>query len=374
MKKVASKIVMIQLYSNGDSLYATAVARQIKHDFPDCYLIWAIASFCKNIILNNPYVDEIMEVDSVRKNDIAAYRKFKKSILIKQEKGVYDHVFAINNIDTNQCYYDGTIRGNILRAYPRQITVPLQPVLRLLPEEIAKVDRFVEEHSLRKYKQVLLFEYAPQSGQSNITKEYALSFSEKIVEHGNYAIILSSANPIVHANPAVIDGSGLTLRETAYLTQYCTFLVGTSSGITWASTSDCGKILPMVQLLNPYARWSNSVSLDFKRFNISNQGVIEVWDFDQEKLVDCVLLALNDFSGAYDVYNKTLPIHFKTTRSIVYNLLCYLEFKYIIKHIRVNLGQYGFNLSFFGAIFGGVLSFPFKLIRNLVVKHLLKKN
>jgi hypothetical protein len=116
------------------------------------------------------------------------------------------------------------------------------------------------------------------------------------------------------------------------------------------------------------------VSLDFKRFNISNQGVIEVWDFDQEKLVDCVLLALNDFSGAYDVYNKTLPIHFKTTRSIVYNLLCYLEFKYIIKHIRVNLGQYGFNLSFFGAIFGGVLSFPFKLIRNLVVKHLLKKN
>ena len=365
---------MIQLYSNGDSLYATAVARQIKHDFPNCYLIWAIAGFCKNIILNNPYVDEIMEVDSVRKNDIAAYRKFKKSILTKQKEGVYDHVFAINNIDTNQCYYDGTIRGNILRAYPRQITVPLQPVLRLLPEEIVKVDKFIEEHSLRKYKQVILFEYAPQSGQSNITKEYAVSFSEKIVEQDNYAIILSSANPIVHANPAVIDGSGLTLRETAYLTQYCTFLVGTSSGITWSSTSDCGKILPMVQLLNPFARWSNSVSLDFKRFNIPNQGVIEVWDFDQEKLVDCVLLALNDFPSAYDVYNKTLPIHFKTTISIVYNLLCYLEFKYIIKHIRVNLGQYGFKLSFFGAIFWGIFSFPFKLIRNLVVKHLLKKS
>ncbi|MEO7049339.1 MAG: hypothetical protein ABI091_28810, partial [Ferruginibacter sp.] len=54
-------ILLVQLFSNGDCLYATAIARQIKNDFPGCKLSWAIASFCKNIIAHNPYVDEVLE-------------------------------------------------------------------------------------------------------------------------------------------------------------------------------------------------------------------------------------------------------------------------------------------------------------------------
>ena len=41
------KIILVQLYSNGDCLYATAVARQIKQDFPGSHLTWAIAHFVK---------------------------------------------------------------------------------------------------------------------------------------------------------------------------------------------------------------------------------------------------------------------------------------------------------------------------------------
>ena len=51
------KILLVQLFSNGDCLFATAVARQVKTDFPNCNLTWAIAAFCKNIIALNPYVD-----------------------------------------------------------------------------------------------------------------------------------------------------------------------------------------------------------------------------------------------------------------------------------------------------------------------------
>ena len=44
-------ILLVQLFSNGDCLYATTIARQIKQDYPGCKLTWAIASFCKDIIV-----------------------------------------------------------------------------------------------------------------------------------------------------------------------------------------------------------------------------------------------------------------------------------------------------------------------------------
>jgi hypothetical protein len=370
MSHVADRILMIQLYSNGDCLYATAVARQIKKDFPGCHLTWAIASFCKDIILNNPDVDEILEVSTVPKNNVTAFRKFKKSILQKKSQGEYNLVFNINNIDTNQCYYDGTIRGNILKAYPGEINVSLQPVLHLFQSEIERVNNFVSKHCLKNYSKVILFEFAPQSGQSKITKEDAMEISEQITGKGNYAVIMSSSMKIVTQNPAIIDGSSLTIRETAYLTNFCTFLLGTSSGITWASTSDCGKVLPMVQLLNPFSRWSNSVSRDFDRFQIPNQGIIEIWDLKERNLIDCVLLALNDFKAAHSIYNQPLPVHFKTTRSIVYNLLCYLEFKAIFRHIQINLDVYGFQFQFFREVLLGFVIFPFKLVKNIWTKHL----
>ena len=63
------KILLLQLMSNGDCLYATAIARQIKEDNPGCQLTWAIASFCKTIIDGNPYVDAVWEIPGVNKSN-----------------------------------------------------------------------------------------------------------------------------------------------------------------------------------------------------------------------------------------------------------------------------------------------------------------
>ena len=78
MENKIKKILLVQLFSNGDCLYATAVARQIKSDNPNCELTWAIANFCKDIINLNPFVDKVRIVDDVAKNDIIAFRNFKK--------------------------------------------------------------------------------------------------------------------------------------------------------------------------------------------------------------------------------------------------------------------------------------------------------
>ncbi len=41
---------------------ATALARQIKQDYPGCFLTWAISYKYKPVIENNPYIDAIWEV------------------------------------------------------------------------------------------------------------------------------------------------------------------------------------------------------------------------------------------------------------------------------------------------------------------------
>ena len=78
------KILLVQLFSNGDCLYATTIARQIKNDYPGCHLTWAIAGFCKSIIANNPFVDEVVEVNSVAKNDEASFKRYKKEIYLRK--------------------------------------------------------------------------------------------------------------------------------------------------------------------------------------------------------------------------------------------------------------------------------------------------
>ena len=367
---MAQSILMVQLYSNGDCLYATAVARQIKADFPGCHLTWAVATFCKSIILNNPFIDEILEVQGVQKNNVHAYRRLKKQFLQDEKDGKYDKVFFINNIESNIALYDGCIRSNIFNAYPGNITVPVQPVLRLYPDEIERVQDFAKRHDLDHFSDVVLFEFAPQSGQSILSVPQAVSMAEQIAKRANCAVILSSANKVLSNQKGVIDGSELSIRETVALTHYCTFLLGTSSGITWASTSDAGKMLPMVQLLNPNAVWSNFISTDFNRFSIPNKGVIEISDKDLGVLVDCVLLALSDFEAAKNKYQASMPLSFNTSRRIVYNLLCFFQFSSILNHIRLNIKRYGFNPTFFVQIFLGFVSSPFKLFWNISTKKI----
>lgn len=363
------KILFVHLYSNGDCLYATTVARQIKTDFPGCYLTWAIATFCKNIIANNPYVDAIMEID-FKKDDVAAFKKLKKQLNSFKQEGKFDEIFITQLIDTNLAYYDGCIRSAILKAYPNPITVSIQPVLKLTEGEINKANAFAAEHQLQNYENIILFEFAPQSKQLHIPLDFAISIAEKLAGDKT-AIILSSANKIDHPSKNIIDGSSLTLRETAALTHHCTFLLGCSSGITWMTTSDAAKQLPMVQLINPGGAWLNPVSRDFERFGIDTDQLIELTQVNETEIVECTRAAIKDFTSAREKYNNAIPVNFKTSRKITYNLLCYFEFEAIAKHIKVNRKVYGNKPSFYIEIILGIVTAPYKLIKNFFSKKIL---
>lgn len=360
----SKRILLVQLYSNGDCLFATAVARQIKHDFSDCHLTWAIAGFCEQIIDLNPYVDEKLVINEVPKNDVIAFRKFKRKVFKEKDEGKWDEVFVTHNMDNNQALYDGTIRGMIFRAYPNAITVPVQPVLVLSDAEKQKVKHFAEENKLLQYKNVILWEFAPQSGQSVLSFDFVKKIAGKITESTDTCIILSSANSFKSLE-RIIDGSTLTVRENASLTHYCSLLIGCSSGITWLSTSSGAKQLPMLQLLDSQAYFRNAPSVDFSRYEISTNELIELISFDEEKILN-VVQSINEegISAAKKKFNEPLPVQFNTTRKVVYNMLCYLQFGAIAKHYRVTKEIYGSHPEFIKQFILAFLTFPFKLIAN----------
>ena len=59
---------IFQFAAYGDCLYATTIAKQIKNDEPDCHITWGISTKFKSILIGNPNVDEVLELDIDPKN------------------------------------------------------------------------------------------------------------------------------------------------------------------------------------------------------------------------------------------------------------------------------------------------------------------
>jgi hypothetical protein len=365
-------ILLVQLYSNGDCLYATTVARQIKEDFPNSRLTWAISPSCKSIIDNNPHVDEKLIITEVRKDDVAAFRKLRKRFFQEKKEGLWDEVFVTMNLDNNLAFYDGTVRGMILRAYPYPVTVPVQPVLVLTPAELENVRQFALKNSLDDFRNVLLWEYAPQSGQALLDPAHVMQLAEQITDLPSTCVILSSANKF-GGTGKIIDASVLTVRENAALTHYCSLLIGCSSGITWLSTSSAGNILPMIQLLDPAAAFINAPSVDFKRYDIPHRGLIEMTTVDAGTVFACVKDIVQHGFAAAAKYNQELPVQFNTTPKVVYNMLCYLQFGAIAKHYGLITSLYGRDPRFLKKFYSAIALFPFRLAANILRKKLVRK-
>ncbi len=362
------KILLVQLFSNGDCLYATAVARQIKSDFPQAHLTWAIAPFCAAIIANNPYVDAVLLVDDVPKSDVQAFRKKKKQFLREEREGKWDRVFVTTNMDDNQRLYDGTIRGMILNAYPNPVKVPIEPVVILSDQEKRSVADFAAKYRLSSFSTVILWEYAPQSGQAgfdfNLVKEVAIS----LTRDPSVCIILSSSNKF-ESTSQIIDGSDLTVRENAGLTHYCNFMIGCSSGLTWLNTSSAAAFIPMLQLLNGYTPFFNPPSRDFERYGLPKEKLIELINWTPGKITECVQTIISSgFETARQKYNEALPVQFNTTRKVVYNMLCYMQFGAVREHYSIMKNKFGAHPELKKQFLAAIFSFPFKLTRNTLKK------
>jgi hypothetical protein len=355
-------IVLFHLFSNGDCLFATTIAKQIKYDNPDCTLEWVISKKCSSIIFNNPNVDIITEIDIPLPsyNEIVFEKELAK-VMSRKNDGFYDQVFVSQILGDNFCFYDSIVASSIFRCYGKPITVDTKPVLLNSENEKINAFNFSVKHKLSNYKNVVLFECAPQSNQLNLTRDIIFEYCLQILKEKNTCVILSAPFPYEFNNPNIFDGDILTIRETVALTHFCTLLLGCSSGISWACTSNSAKPIPMVQILNDKAYYFNPLSITFEKQLKSTESLIELTKFDAEKIG----LTFKDiFSKGFEVskliHNQKIKKQFKLFRGIVANFISNGKFKLLYHFIKINFKENGFNFSMIKYMFLGFLLFPFK--------------
>ncbi len=358
-----------QLGSFGDCLYATTVACQIKNDYSDCHLTWAIGSIYRSILDGNPYVDEIWEFPLSSRNDLLdRWQQFEDEATERKKRGDFDEIFLTQVFPNNLKNFDGTLRSSIFRGYNKPVTVPVSPVMRLSPAEVEHVRLFAESHHLKEKKQVILFECSPKSGQSFVTLDFALEVSKKIHERIPDLCVIISTNEPVHSDDAqIVDGSALSFRENAELTKYCTLLVGCSSGISWLCTSDWAKPLPMVQLLKKGTSVYASFVHDHEYQGIPTESIIEMADCSADTLSQCIEIILNDrFNVARLIFHEQIKINFNSyTSTIDGALLQNKKYKEAFTSLRYTIKRYGFRPQIF-------MSFFYIIMRNRC-GQLLKK-
>jgi hypothetical protein len=347
--KRQKRILLGQLNSNGDCLYATAIARQIKIDYPGCRLTWAIGSMCRSILDGNPYVDDVWEISLSSIDQVPeVWPRFEREALERKKNGDFDEIFLTQIAPGNLHNYDGTIRSSLFRGYPKPITVPITPILRLSPAEVEKVRFFVESNSLVDKSHVILFECSPKSAQSFITPAYAQTFAHKLISiFQDVSIILSSNIPIQSTDKRIIDGSVLTLRENAELTKYCSLLIGGSSGVSWIATTDWAKPLPNIQLITTDTMWFASFVHDHELYGLATDDIIEMSDCTIDNLLNCVADVFNKgFSAARLVFHERIPLPFNYFGAIQYHLLRAGNFQKAIKFLIINIQRHGLRSEF----------------------------
>ena len=359
MKK---KILIGHLASFGDCLYVTTLAKQIKFDYPNCHLTWAIGSMYSSILNNNPHVDEVWEIPLYSRDDVfPTWYEFQQTATEKYKKGEFDQIFLtqIYHDPENFRTYDGTLRSSIFRFYGKPITVDVSPVICLSQDEVENVHRFAQAYNLSDNKNVILFECSAKSEQSFITEEFAIKLAKKIADQlPNWKILLSSniKIPTIYQSLNIIDASSLSFRENAELTKYCSLLIGGSSGISWLTTSDWATRLPMIQLLRADKSMYASFIYDHKYQELPIEHIIEIQDNTVEHVLSCVLTVVNEgFPIARSIYHQEIQLDFtfywKTIISILYRKKLKKRFRQFFSSLFYTIQRYGLHPNLITSLF-----------------------
>lgn len=324
------KILLVQLGANGDCLFVTTIAKQIKEiDYPGCHLTWMIGYRYKHVIENNPFIDKIIEVPIFTLTDTYAFRD-RIPELIKEEKKKYEHVFVTDYTTENYQNWYGTTRSSLFRSYPHKLKIRPEPLIFLNEFEKKQVAEFCKKHKITSNSFNILFECAPQSGQSKMTLEIAQQIACEIATiRPQCKFILSSDTTFESNNKCIIDASSINWRANAELVNNCNLFVGCSSGISWLCTTNWSKKIPFIQIINPgymSGKISASVKMDFKYFGLNTSNIIEMQNPSHKKIVDCILGVIDgEFQNSKKNYDSDQNSVFKNYKFLIASKLSLRE-------------------------------------------------
>ena len=341
-----TRILLGMLASNGDCLYATAIARQIKVDFPGCHLTWAIGSLSSRVLANNKDVDEVWTLPQTNwANMEDDWNLFEIDARRLADAGMFDRVFLTQIHPSRFDNYDGTIRPSIFRNYGRPITVPVDVTIDLTEQETHEVDKWVKASPVADASQVVLFECSSKSGQSFMTAEIALRIARQITEARSKAVVIISTHEKLDIDhPRIVHGGALSIRQTTRLTNYVDLFVGCGAAVTVAATSGAAKpALPTIQILSRSKSVFASFRHDFAYFGKPTENFLEVTSEDPEHLGKVALTALADgLAGAQRVFDDPVPLTFEWYLQLI-SMMVVERGKYLdaVQSLLITMMRYG---------------------------------
>ncbi len=345
-----SRILLGHLGSNGDCLYATTLARQIKADYPGCHLTWAICSLARRVLDNNSDIDEIWEVPLANWTDMEhTWALFESEAYRLRDLGVFDKVFLTQISPGRFNLYDGTIRPSIFRNYLRPITVPVEVTIRLTDEEIERVERWYASSPAADASFAILFECSSKSGQSFVTPALAYEIAKRVrKERKKAAIIISSQDKIDSDDPCIMSGAALSIRETAWLTRRVDLFVGCGAGLTTAATSTAARRnLPNIQVLKRSTSMFASFRHDREYFGMPVDHFMEMTTEDSLTIAQAIILVASEgFSAAKIAYDDPVPLTFDFYLQLI-DMMLVDRGKYVeaVQSLLVTAERYGWHDS-----------------------------
>ncbi|MCX8053926.1 MAG: glycosyltransferase family 9 protein, partial [Armatimonadetes bacterium] len=68
----ANRILIVRLSAIGDVLMATPVARALRKAFPQSYIAWVVEKKAADIVIGNPYLDDVIVWERTRGRSVAS--------------------------------------------------------------------------------------------------------------------------------------------------------------------------------------------------------------------------------------------------------------------------------------------------------------
>lgn len=343
-----TRILLGMLGSNGDCMYATAIARQLKVDFPGCHLTWAIGSLCRPVLANNPDIDAVWEFAMTSWADMDhAWTLLEIEARQLAEAGRFEHVFLAQISPGRFADYDGTVRPSIFRAFGRPITVPVDVTVNLSEAERAGVDRWFQDSPAADASQVVLCECSSKSGQSFMTVELGMQMAEAITaERPRAVVIMSTHEALPRPHPRIVSGASLSMRQTARLTDHVDLFVGCGSGLSVVATSGAARpALPNIQILKRGTSVYASFRHDFIHFGKPAAHFMELTSEDPAHLGRAVIAALSDgFAAAQAEFDDPVPLTFGWYIEVItLNVLERGRYADAVRSLLVTAGRFGWH-------------------------------
>jgi hypothetical protein len=345
-REMTDRILLGQLGANGDCLYATILARQLRHDYPGASITWAISDRSSGLLVNNPHIDEVWEIPTDRDATAMVWGIFEREAYRLYARREFDHVVLSQIWPNNLQNYDGTVRPSILRSYCRPITVPIENVIRLTDRELEKTEAFARQQGLASYRHRILFECSSRSGQSFMTPDLAQEIARSLYEIVDDATVIFSTDlPMQLADRRSRYAGALSLRETAHLTHHCTLFVGAGSGGTVAASSTASRPLPMILLLRKSTSMYASFAHDFEYFGIADRKVLEMTDENPRRIAQRIARACTEGLDAAAAENDGgIPIRFEHYFSMLRSgLLAKMRYLDAAQSLLSTAGRYGWT-------------------------------